>query len=68
MTVSKSKCFLFFSTRKSEGIYSYIINSVKKHAEIDFKVKLKLYEYSSNKKISLKIIIYLTKIFLNTTF
>ena len=68
MTVSKSKCFLFFSTRKSEGIYSYIINSVKKHAEIDFKVKLKLYEYSSNKKISLKIIIYLTKIFFETGF
>jgi hypothetical protein len=68
MTVSKSKYFLFFSTRKSEGIYSYIINSVKKHAENDLKLKLKLYEYSSNKKISLKIILYLAKIFFETNF
>ena len=68
MTVSKSKHSLFFSTKKSEGIYSYIINSVKKHAENDLKLKLKLYEYSNNKKISLKIIFYLAKIFFETNF
>tara|TARA_B110000858_G_scaffold198036_1_gene262198 strand:- start:938 stop:2329 length:1392 start_codon:yes stop_codon:yes gene_type:complete len=68
MTVLKSKDSLFFSTRKSEGIYSYIINSAKKHAEDDLKKKLQLFEYSHNKRVSLKIIFNLFKIFFATSF
>ena len=68
MTFSENKNLILFSTRKSVGLYSYIINSVKKHAEKNLKKKLDLYEYSNKKNLSRKIIFNFFKIFVETGF
>ena len=52
MTVLKQKDNFFFTTRKLSGIYSYMLEAMKLHAEVDLKEKLKFYEYAYNKRFS----------------
>ena len=59
MIVLKQKDNIFFTTRKVKGMYSFMLEAMKRHAEDDLKKKLNYLEYSYNSKFSLKSIYHL---------
>jgi hypothetical protein len=68
MIVLKQKDNIFFTTRKVKGMYSFMLEAMKRHAEDDLKKKLNYLEYSYNSKFSLKLIYHLLRTIFKTNF